>query len=82
MLRELAELTGVHDEDDVRPLQHPLIHLDERFVTGAGGEDLERRIPAEHAFRGRAPLLVELADEQRAHQILRRRPHGRVILAA
>ena len=39
---ERCDLLAVHDENDVRPLEHALVHLDQASSLGAGRQHLER----------------------------------------
>ncbi|PYR93961.1 MAG: hypothetical protein DMF84_06965 [Acidobacteria bacterium] len=64
---EPSLLSGVHDEDDVRPLEHPGVHVDQRVWTRAGRAYVEPRILAENTFGGRAAASVVLTHEEHPH---------------
>ncbi len=64
--RERAALQLVHDEDHVRPFEHPPVDAHERVVARACGSDVEVGALAEHAFGRRAPGAVLAADEENA----------------
>jgi len=73
--RECGVLLLVHDEHDVRPLQHARVHLDERIRARARRPHVEFGILREHALGGGAALAIVVADEQHPNRTLRRSVH-------
>jgi hypothetical protein len=59
-------LLVVHDEDEVRPLEHTGVHPCEGIRGRSGRSHVEVGTFAEHAFRGRTAHAIVPAQEQDA----------------